>query len=193
MCLANNFPLPLCCRPARAVGAAAQAAAPHPGPGRPPAQGDQQAQEPGGRCAAACEAGLRGGLPCGAWRHTLAATGAACVLLLHSCLCAAWRVLRFIAPPWSCSHHPCLPADPRIGRQELLPGMRRTTRQREAPLKWWLNEKKEFGRQHKWVGAGRGWEGQQQAFCSATPLFLAALCVGVVRLLPTAHVCRTTF
>lgn len=39
--------------------------------------------------------------------------------------------------------------DPRIGRHEVLPGVRRSARQKQEPLKWWLNEKLEFGRSHK--------------------------------------------
>ncbi|KAL4452119.1 hypothetical protein ABPG75_007781 [Micractinium tetrahymenae] len=42
-----------------------------------------------------------------------------------------------------------LAADPHIGRHEVLPGVRRSSRQKQEPLKWWLNEKKEFGRSHK--------------------------------------------
>lgn len=52
----------------------------------------------------------------------------------------------------SSSHIPYCPpscTDPRIGRHEVLPGVRRSARQRQEPLKWWLNEKKEFGRSHK--------------------------------------------
>lgn len=43
------------------------------------------------------------------------------------------------------------PADPRIGLHEVVPGVRRSSRQKQEPLKWWLNEKKEFGREHKCV------------------------------------------
>ncbi len=43
-------------------------------------------------------------------------------------------------------------ADPHIGRHEIVPGVRRSSRQKQEPLKWWLNEKKEFGRAHKCVG-----------------------------------------
>eukprot|EP00887_Chlorella_sp_A99_P007662 scaffold20.g7662.t1 len=35
-----------------------------------------------------------------------------------------------------------------MGRQEVAPGVRRSTRSREQPLKWWLNECKEYGREH---------------------------------------------
>ena len=45
-----------------------------------------------------------------------------------------------------------LPADPLIGRHEVL-GMRRSCRAPQEPLKWWLNEKKEFGREHQCVPA----------------------------------------
>ena len=33
-----------------------------------------------------------------------------------------------------------------VGRKEVAPGIRRTTRQAHQPLKWWLGEKKEFDR-----------------------------------------------
>jgi len=36
--------------------------------------------------------------------------------------------------------------DPNVGRKEVAPGIRRTTRRAVEPLKWWLGEKKEFDR-----------------------------------------------
>ncbi|EFN54867.1 hypothetical protein CHLNCDRAFT_134945 [Chlorella variabilis] len=42
-----------------------------------------------------------------------------------------------------------LAVDPTIGRREVLPGVRRSCRSRQGPLKWWLNERQEFGRQHQ--------------------------------------------
>ncbi|KAL4857201.1 hypothetical protein ACK3TF_002502 [Chlorella vulgaris] len=41
-----------------------------------------------------------------------------------------------------------LAVDPKIGRHELMPGVRRSCRGKQEPLRWWLNEKKEFGREH---------------------------------------------
>lgn len=39
-----------------------------------------------------------------------------------------------------------LAIDPGVGRQEVAPGVRRSMRQPQQPLKWWLGEKKEFDR-----------------------------------------------
>lgn len=39
-----------------------------------------------------------------------------------------------------------LAIDPMVGRQEVAPGIRRSTRQPREPLRWWLGEKKEFDR-----------------------------------------------
>jgi len=39
-----------------------------------------------------------------------------------------------------------LAIDPMVGRQEVAPGIRRSTRQPHEPLRWWLGEKKEFDR-----------------------------------------------
>lgn len=39
-----------------------------------------------------------------------------------------------------------LAIDPSVGRQEIAPGIRRSTRQPREPLRWWLGEKKEFDR-----------------------------------------------
>lgn len=36
-----------------------------------------------------------------------------------------------------------------MGRQEVAPGIRRSTRQAKSPLRWWLNEVKVYGREHK--------------------------------------------
>lgn len=41
-----------------------------------------------------------------------------------------------------------LAARPDMGMHEVAPGLRRSTRQREPPLKWWLNESKVFAREH---------------------------------------------
>ena len=39
-----------------------------------------------------------------------------------------------------------LAVNPGVGRQEVAPGVRRSMRQAQQPLKWWLGEKKEFDR-----------------------------------------------
>lgn len=41
-------------------------------------------------------------------------------------------------------------ADPRCGRQEIAPGIRRSTRKKQEPLQWWRGEVKQFTREdHK--------------------------------------------
>ena len=39
--------------------------------------------------------------------------------------------------------------DASMGRQEVAPGIRRSTRRAKSPLRWWLNEVKVYGREHK--------------------------------------------
>lgn len=73
-----------------------------------------------------------------------------CAAQGHSTVCASLPC----QPPHEASAMRSLPlpcADPRIGRHEVVPGVRRSSRQKQEPLKWWLNEKKEFGRNHKCV------------------------------------------
>ncbi|GAB4819138.1 hypothetical protein N2152v2_006184 [Parachlorella kessleri] len=40
-----------------------------------------------------------------------------------------------------------LGADPKTGRREVAPGIRRSTRQKQSPLQWWRGETKNFSRQ----------------------------------------------
>lgn len=63
-----------------------------------------------------------------------------------------------------------LPPSDRFGMHtEGLGGVRRSGRQKQEPLKWWLNEKKEFGREHQCVAA---------ACCCWLLLFEGSACIG---------------
>lgn len=104
----------------------------------------------------------RKSLAVGAWSADLAAWAAHVPVCLPGAspgaapprLPCSWRDPA-ASPSW-CAHTAwrsapthALPADPSNGLREVLPGVRRSGRQKTEPLKWWLNEKKEFGREHQ--------------------------------------------
>ena len=64
----------------------------------------------------------------------------------EECVCSLVVALTFQSGLWPPTSP--LPADPLVGRHEVL-GVRRSCRAPQEPLKWWLNEKKEFGREHQ--------------------------------------------
>lgn len=74
--------------------------------------------------------------------------------------------------PHSCVLVPA--TDPKIGRHELMPGVRRSCRGKQEPLRWWLNEKKEFGREHMWVGLSECGHPHLPLLCSQNCASIAA-------------------
>ena len=65
----------------------------------------------------------------------------------HALLCTVLRCAAASAQlPTVPRPRPRLGVDPTIGRHEVAPGVRRSCRSHEEPLRWWLNESKNFSR-----------------------------------------------